>query len=90
MKGLLLYLLFMNVLLFVTMGEDKRRAIEDRWRIRESTLFSMAILGGSIGGILGMKVFHHKTRHKKFQYGFPAILAAQLMLFGEVFARFFQ
>lgn len=82
------YLLCVNVILFVTMGVDKRRAIQNRWRVRESTLFLLAILGGSLGGILGMRVFHHKTLHKTFRYGFPAILFIQCVLLAAIFMFF--
>ena len=73
-----LYLLAVNILLFALMGIDKRRARMGAWRIRERTLFLTAALGGSIGGILGMQVFLHKTKHLSFKLGFPAILIAQL------------
>ena len=80
MKYLLLYLLVINIALFALMGIDKRRAMKSKWRIRERTLFLLAAIGGSIGGILGMKVFRHKTCHRKFRFGFPAILICQLIL----------
>ena len=78
------YLLVVNVLLFALMGIDKWKAKNGRWRIPEKTLFLAAILGGSVGGILGMRVFRHKTRHNSFKYGFPAILIAQLALVGWI------
>ena len=78
------YLLAINALLFALMGIDKYKAKRGLWRIPEKTLFLTAALGGSIGGILGMKTFRHKTRHNSFKYGFPAILAAQLALFGWI------
>ena len=62
------------------MGVDKRRAIKRAWRIPESTLFVLAIIGGSIGSIIGMHLFHHKTRHWYFLYGMPVILALQVIL----------
>ncbi len=74
------YLLVINVIGFVLMGVDKERARKKKWRVRESTLFAVAIIGGSIGSILGMHVFHHKTRHWYFAYGMPAILLAQVAL----------
>ena len=64
----------------IVMGVDKRRAIKRAWRIPESTLFVLAIIGGSIGSIIGMHLFHHKTRHWYFLYGMPVILALQIML----------
>ena len=76
------YLLAVNVLLFALMGIDKYKAKRGLWRIPEKTLFLTAALGGSIGGILGMQLFRHKTRHNSFKFGFPAILIAQLALAG--------
>ena len=60
------------------MGIDKRRAKRDAWRIRERTLFLLALFGGSLGAIAGMWIFHHKTRHWYFVIGMPAILILQL------------
>lgn len=86
MKYLLIYLLAVNLLLFALMGVDKYKARHDRWRVRESTLLVCAVIGGSVGGILGMRVFRHKTRHAVFCYGFPAILALQIVLAGVLWA----
>ena len=77
---LLYYLAFINLLLFVLMGVDKAKAKRGARRIPEATLFFLAVLGGSIGGIAGMAAFHHKTLHKSFRLGFPVILTAQLAL----------
>ena len=88
-KVFLLYLLLINVALFATMGIDKYKAKHGLWRIPEKRLFTMAILGGSLGGILGMRCFRHKTRHNSFRYGFPAILAVQLLAAGLYGARGF-
>ena len=79
-----LYVLLVNLLLFVLMGIDKRRARMGAWRIPERTLFLTAALGGSIGGIIGMQLFRHKTKHLSFKLGFPAILTAQLALVSGV------
>ena len=78
-----LYLLLVNLCAFLIMGIDKRRAKKDRWRISEKTLFLPVILGGGLGGILGMRLFHHKTRHWYFRFGFPAIflIESALLLF---------
>ena len=79
--GLLsLYLLIISALTFLTFGADKRRARRDRRRVRERTLFLLAVLGGSIGALLGMYVFRHKTRHWYFCVGIPAILILQIAL----------
>lgn len=72
------YLLLVNLIGFLLMGIDKSRARHGRWRISEATLVMIAFLGGSIGAILGMWIFHHKTRHWYFRYGLPLILLAQL------------
>ena len=77
---LLGYLLLVNLIAFVLMGLDKRRARRDQWRIPEKTLFLPAVLGGSLGAILGMRLFRHKTKHWYFRYGLPALLAAQVLL----------
>ncbi len=71
------WLAVMNLAAFVLMGLDKRRARKDRWRIPERTLFLPAILGGALGGLLGMRVFHHKTLHRRFSIGFPVLLVVQ-------------
>ena len=76
-KSLTIYLLIMNVAGFLLMHLDKEKAKRNRWRISEATLLTVAALGGSIGSLLGMYLFHHKTRHLKFRLGLPAILAAQ-------------
>ena len=81
---LCLYLAVINLALFCVMGADKHRARRHRWRVRESTLFTLCLLGGSLGGVLGMLVFRHKTRHWRFVLGFPAILLLHLALAGYV------
>ena len=78
---LLNYLVPINVITFIVYGIDKLKAKKGRWRIPESTLLLLAIIGGSIGAWYGVKVWHHKTLHKKFTYGIPLILAVQLVLF---------
>ena len=77
---LFLYLAVINIIGFALMGIDKKRAIRGAWRISESSLFLSALLGGSIGCILGMKLFRHKTKHWYFKYGMPTILLAQIAL----------
>lgn len=74
---LLYYLLAVNLLTFATYGIDKYKARHARWRVREASLLLLAALGGSIGALLGMHLFRHKTQHKKFRYGVPLILLAQ-------------
>ena len=74
------YLLAINVVTFIVYGVDKYKAKKAKWRISEATLLLLAVLGGSIGAWMGMKVWHHKTMHKKFKYGIPAILLIQIAL----------
>ena len=73
------YLLAINAVAFIVYGIDKYKAKKAKWRIPEATLLLLAVLGGSIGAWMGMKVWHHKTMHKKFKYGIPAILRLSLM-----------
>ena len=87
MKVFLIYLLIINVITFFTYGIDKWKAKRSKWRIPESTLLMMAVMGGSIGAWLGMKVWHHKTMHKKFKYGVPVIIFAQLGIVGYIIFR---
>lgn len=75
--AILIYLVIMNIIGFASMGIDKSKAKRGAWRIPEKTLFLIAILGGSVGSILGMKQFRHKTKHKSFTIGMPAILLVQ-------------
>ncbi len=77
---ILCYLFFINVLGFILMGLDKYKARSRKWRIPERTLFLAAILGGSVGSILGMQIFRHKTRHTAFVIGMPCILIIQIIL----------
>ena len=81
---IIIYLLAINIATFFTYGIDKWKAKKSKWRIREASLLALAVLGGSIGAWLGMKVWHHKTMHKKFKYGVPAILILQLALLAYI------
>ena len=76
---LLLYVIIVNLISFITMGIDKRKAQKRAFRI-PATLFVLAIIGGSLGSVIGMHLFHHKTRHWYFLYGMPVILALQIIL----------
>lgn len=76
--ALVAWLALINLAAFGAMGVDKRRAKRDAWRIRERTLFLLALFGGSVGAIVGMRIFHHKTRHWYFVVGMPAILIVQI------------
>ena len=77
---MLLALFIINLLTFFVYGLDKAKARKAQWRIPEATLLGLAVLGGSIGAWIGMKLWHHKTLHKKFKYGVPAIIIIQLAL----------
>ncbi len=77
---ILIYLIAINVVTFFAYGIDKWKAKRSKWRISEATLLGMAVIGGSIGAWLGMRVWHHKTMHKKFQLGIPLIIVAQIAL----------
>ena len=80
MKYFLIYLLLINAAGFVIMFVDKWKARKNRWRIPEATLMTVAALGGSIGSLLGMYLFRHKTRKPKFALGLPAIFCLHLIL----------
>jgi len=77
---ILIYLIAINVVAFFLYGIDKWKAKRSKWRISEATLLGLAVIGGSIGAWLGMKVWHHKTMHKKLKYGIPLILMAQIAI----------
>ena len=74
------YLIALNIVTFLVYGIDKIKAKQKIRRIREASLLVLAVLGGSIGALLGMYVWHHKTMHKKFKYGLPLILLAQIAI----------
>ena len=77
---LLIWVLAWTLIAFALMGIDKWKAKHDSWRIPEKTLFLSAILGGSVGALAGMYLFHHKTKHLSFTVGMPLILAVQVIL----------
>ena len=77
---LMVYLILINAAGLVLMLVDKRKARRKAWRIPEATLLTWAVLGGSIGSLMGMYLFRHKTRHLKFTLGVPLILAIQIVL----------
>ena len=76
----LFYLATINIVAFLIYGIDKWKAKRSKWRISEITLLMLAVIGGSIGAWLGMKIWHHKTLHKKFRFGVPLILISQILL----------
>lgn len=75
-----IYFIIINIIGFLLMYLDKRKAINKKWRIKESTLICVAIIGGSLGSLAGMKAFRHKTKHTKFRYGIPLILILQILI----------
>ena len=77
---LLVWLAVINLVTFAIYGIDKAKAKRGAWRVPEKTLFLLPLLGGSLGALLGMRVFHHKTKHWYFVWGIPAILLAQIAL----------
>ena len=77
---ILIYLTIINVVTFFVYGIDKYKAKHAKWRIPEATLLLLAVIGGSIGAWCGMKAWRHKTMHKKFKYGVPAIFILQVVL----------
>ena len=76
----LIYLILINAVGFLLMLSDKYKAIKKQWRIPERVLLTVAFLGGSLGSILGMQLFRHKTKHLKFSLGLPVIFAFQAIL----------
>lgn len=79
-KFILFYLLTINLIGFVIMFIDKSRSIHKEWRVPEKNLIGLSMIGGSIGMLLGMHLFRHKTKHKKFTIGIPFILILQFLL----------
>ena len=77
---LISYVVIINIIAFVAMAIDKRKAKKRAWRIPEATLFILAGVGGSIGAIAGIYTFRHKTKHRSFTWGMPAILIVQVIL----------
>ena len=87
---ILYYLITINIITFFIYGIDKLKAKKGKWRIPESTLLLLAIIGGSIGAWFGIKVWHHKTLHKKFKYGIPLIVIAQIAIVVYIFRENIQ
>ena len=87
---ILYYLIVINVIAFFIYGIDKLKAKKVKWRIPESTLLLLAIIGGSIGAWFGIKVWHHKTLHKKFKCGIPLIVIVQIAIAVYIFRENIQ
>jgi uncharacterized membrane protein YsdA (DUF1294 family) len=88
MKYLLVYLVIINALTLLFMLADKIKAKRNLWRIPERTLLSLCALGGSLGGLLGMKLFRHKTLHLRFSIGIPVMLAVHVVILVFLVIRF--
>ena len=78
LEAIVIYLAAINVITFIMFGADKARAVKGRWRISEAALILAALLGGSTGALAGMRIFHHKTKHRKVTVGIPVILVFQI------------
>ena len=88
-KIIIIYDVIINIIGFFSMLIDKRRAIKNKWRIPEKTLFLIAIIGGSVGSIAGMRLFRHKTKHWYFAYGMPAILLVQIVIISLLLGKYY-
>ena len=84
---IVIYLVAINFVTFFMYGIDKWKAQHSKWRIPEATLIGLAVIGGSIGAWLGMRAWHHKTMHKKFQFGIPMIILAQIVLITWIISK---
>ena len=88
LKEIIIYFLIANALGFLSMGIDKFKAKQGMWRTKEKTLCLIAVFGGSIGTIVGMYVFRHKTKHNSFVFGMPIILIAQIVILVYLIVKF--
>ena len=86
--GIVGYLVIINVIAFIIYGIDKRKAKKHLWRIPEATLIGLALMGGSVGAFLGMRLFHHKTKHIKFYVGVPAIFIIEMAMAIIIIVKF--
>lgn len=90
MNFIIAYVIIINIIGLLSMFIDKYRAIKNKWRIPEKTLFLIAILGGSIGSNIGMRLFRHKTKHWYFVFGMPAILIIQLVIISLILGKYYR
>ena len=88
-KIIIIYAVIINIIGLFSMLIDKRRAIKNKWRIPEKTLFLIAVIGGSVGSIAGMRLFRHKTKHWYFAYGMPAILIVQIVIISLLLGKYY-
>ena len=87
MKYFYIWLIIINIITFSVFGIDKKKAVDGKFRISEMTLFVLSLIGGSLGGLLAMHVFHHKTKKWYFKFGIPFILLIQAVLFYLILIR---
>lgn len=78
-QNIAIYLIIINIVTFLAMYIDKKKAKYGRYRISERVLLTLVLLGGGIGGIAGMYIFRHKTQKPRFYIGFPAILIFEIL-----------
>ena len=90
MRYFIIYLVIINIIAFLAMYIDKRKSKYGKWRIPEQSLFILALIGGSIGAIIGMYTFRHKTKKLRFVIGFPVILVLQIILIISVWNDFIR
>ena len=84
-KNIIIYLIIINLIAFLAMFIDKKKAQKGKWRIKESTLLILALIGGSIGAISGMYIFHQKKKKPRFYIGFPIIIILQILVIVAIF-----
>ncbi len=88
-KIIIAYVVLINIIGFFSMYIDKQRAMKNKWRIPEKTLFLIALIGGSIGSNAGMRLFRHKTKHWYFVFGMPAILILQIVIIFLLLGKYY-
>ena len=87
MKTLIIYLMIVNIVAFAAMGTDKYRAQRNKWRISETSIFVLGLIGGGTGILFGMRFFHHKTKHLKFTLGIPAVVMINAVMLGYILQK---
>lgn len=88
MRTLQIYIIVINIVAFIIMGIDKNKAQRNKRRISEKSIFTTAFIGGALGVYLGMRFFHHKTKHLEFTVGIPAAVIINMVIFGYLMQRF--
>ena len=78
---MIVYLTAVNITAFLLYGADKRKAVRHQWRVPERVLIGIALIGGSLGALAGMRIFRHKTKHPKFFIGVPLMIVIQAVIF---------